>query len=121
MKKNFLLTLCTIATSCAITGTLIYSCGSSNKNEKMQTEFKEFIKGFEAKYIPLYKEMTLTSWNANISGDDPDYKKAADAEFMCSKIFSDKADFEKLKKIKESGAITDSIEKRELELLYKFL
>lgn len=93
-------------------------CGSSNKNEKTVKEFDTFITGFEAKLIPLYKAAGLASWDANISGKDEDYKKAADLKFEFSKLFSDKNDFEKLKVFKESGAITDTLKKRELELLY---
>ena len=117
MKKIHLLTMTIAALGFIITAFLV-GCGSSNKNEKTVKEFDEFIKGFEAKYIPLYKETTLASWNANISGKDEDYKKSADLEFELTKLFSDKTTFEKLKGFKESKAITDTLKQRELEILY---
>jgi len=117
MKKDIGKKFCAVA-GIALIALLINGCGSSNKNEKTVKEFKEFIKTFESKLIPLYKECNLASWNANISGKDEDYKKAADLDFQLTKLFSDKVDFEKLKTFKESTAITDTLEKRELELLY---
>ncbi|MFA4852487.1 MAG: M2 family metallopeptidase [Bacteroidales bacterium] len=116
MRKHFGLKLCAL-TLIGI-ALLTNGCGSSNKNEKTVKEFKEFIETFESKLIPLYKECNLASWNANITGKDEDYKKAADLQFKLNKLFSDKVDFEKLKTFKESIAITDTLEKRELELLY---
>ena len=56
--------------------------------EKTVKEFDDFIKTFEAKYIPLFKETNLASWNANISGKDEDYKLTADKEFELTKLFS---------------------------------
>ncbi|HNW99645.1 MAG TPA: M2 family metallopeptidase [Bacteroidales bacterium] len=97
---------------------IITSCGSSDSKEKTVKEFDEFIKAFEAKYIPLYKETALASWDANISGKDEDYAKSGELDYKLTKLFSDKTDFEKLKKFKESGDITDSLKKRELEILY---
>lgn len=115
MKKNLLLSA---IIGGIITSVIIAGCGSSNKNEKTVKEFDEFLTSFEAKIIPLYKETNLASWNAYISGKDEDYAKAADLEFQLNKLFCDKEDFEKIKKYKESGAITDTLKARELLLLY---
>lgn len=93
-------------------------CDSSNKNKKMEKEFDEFLNTFNEKLIPLYKSSALSSWDANITGKEEDYKKSAEFSFQLSKLFSDKKDFEKLKKIKESGAITDTLKKRQLDVLY---
>ena len=99
--------------------TLFFSgCGSTNKNEKTVKEFNEFIKTYEGKVIPLYKEASLASWDAQISGKDEDYKKTAALSYKLSLIYSNKDDFAKLKSFKESGAITDSILQRELTILY---
>lgn len=118
MKRNTCINFVTLIITGLISVVMFNGCGSANKNEKTVKEFDDFIKTFEAKYIPLYKETTLASWNANISGKDEDYKLSADKEFELNKMFSDKSDFEKLKKFKESGAITDTLKSRELLLLY---
>lgn len=115
MKKNLLFSA---IIGGIITSVIIAGCGSSNSNEKTVKEFDEFLTVFEAKLIPLYKEASLASWNAQISGKDEDYTKAAELEYKLNKLYSDKADFEKIKKFKESGAITDTLKARELVLLY---
>jgi len=118
MKKNNYLNSLTTIMAVLMTAFLINGCGSSNKNEKTVKEFQEFLKAYEAKVIPLFHETNLASWNAQISGKDEDYKKSADLQYQFSMIYSNKNDFAKLKKFKESGAITDSILSRELTILY---
>ncbi|MBW6491133.1 MAG: M2 family metallopeptidase [Lentimicrobium sp.] len=111
MKKhiNFLLLL-----SIAI----VMGTGCSNKTEKMEQELKTFISEWEAKVEPLQKEAALAYWNASISGKDEDYSKSEQLQFQVSSIFTNKEDFELLKKIKDSGAVTDTLLKRQLEVLY---
>jgi len=95
---------------------LISGCGNSKNNTEM--ELKEFIKKFEAKYVPLVKESAIASWNAETSGNEAEYKKSADLEFKVSQIFANKQDFETLKKFKESKDIKDPLLKRQLDILY---
>ena len=53
-----------------LTISILASC--STKQEKMEKRLREFLTAYDAKVIPLYKESALTSWNANISGNDAD-------------------------------------------------
>lgn len=106
----FLLTL-------TITLFMINSCGTK-KDEQMNNEFKEFVKNWESKYIPLYKELNLSYWDASISGKKEDFDKVLELQNKITAIFSDKESFNKLKKFKESGSIKDEIDKRQLEVLY---
>lgn len=118
MKKFKQLTVLATIVFVGISSIIISSCGSSNKSEKMKKEFEEFITAYEAKVIPLSKEYSLASWNAELSGKEEDFAKVSDFEFKLSKIYTSKEDFEKLKKFKESGLIKDSLLSRELEVLY---
>lgn len=97
---------------------VILSIVSCKNKKDMNKELETFVKNFEAKYKPLYKEMALASFNSYISGKDEDYKKSADCQMKLTKIFSNKEDFKILKEIKESNQITDDIKKRELKVLY---
>jgi peptidyl-dipeptidase A len=90
----------------------------SKADPEMVKQFDEFVKKFEAKYIPLYKETNLAYWNASITGKEEDFKKVAELQNKMTLIFSNKEDFASLKKIHSSKGITDSIKKRELEILY---
>ncbi|MFH1121253.1 MAG: M2 family metallopeptidase [Bacteroidota bacterium] len=90
----------------------------SNKNERMEKELKTFIANWEAKVEPLQKEAYLAYWNASISGKDEDYSVSEQLQLQLNSIYTSKEDFALLKKIKESNSISDSLLKRQLDVLY---
>ncbi len=96
---------------------VLWGCDSKENNE-MTNEFRQFLKEYEAKVIPLAKAYNLAYFNATISGKAKDYQKSADLEIQLTKIYTNRDDFAKLKKWKASGAITDPLLKRQLDLLY---
>ena len=98
MKKKSILKLAGVIAGALLLAFMRNSCGSSNKNEKTMKEFDEFIKKFEAKYIPLYKDASIASWTADLTGKPEDSKKSADLTFKMSKMFADKNDFDLIKK-----------------------
>ncbi len=100
-----------------IISNLFSSCGDP-KVEKAQSGLVRFVENYEHKMIPLQKEANLASYEAAISGKEANYKKAADLQIMVSKILSNKEDFQKLKKIKESGLVKDSLLVRQMDVLY---
>ena len=101
----------------AIAVVLAGSCTS--KKEKMNDELKSFIKKHDSVMIPLYKEVALAGWNAAITGKSEDYKKSEDVQLQILKITSNKESLAKLKEIKISGLISDSLLARELDVLYR--
>ncbi len=111
MKRTFNLLLSLIAV-------LLITGGCGNKNEKMEKELKIFIANWEARVVPLQKEAYSAYWNASISGKDEDYATSEHLQVQLNNIFTNKDEFALLKKIKESGAISDSILKRQLDVLY---
>lgn len=97
------------------------ACEKSKLNKERATlkkEFFEFIDSFENKVVDLSKELSLSNFNATISGKAEDYAKTAELELKLKKVFANKDDFEKLKKLKESNDITDEVNKREIEVLF---
>ena len=110
MKKNNLLLTSVIVLA------LLWSCTS--KQAKMENRLKSFISSYEEKIIPLYKEMALTSWNANITGSDDDYAKSEKASFSYAKVFTDPELFKELKEIRDAAVVKDPLLSRQLELLY---
>ncbi|MDD3875350.1 MAG: M2 family metallopeptidase [Bacteroidales bacterium] len=116
MKNKNLLII--TALTVFMSGVVLIGCDTTDKKEKTMKEFETFVKDFEAKLIPLYKNAALASWDANISGKDEDYEKAAGYEYDLTLLFSDKGNFDKLKSFRESGLITDTLAARQLELLY---
>jgi len=98
--------------------TLLLSDSCTSEQERMEIRMSKFISAFESKSIPLYREMAITSWNANISGTDADLAVSEKASFEYTKIFTDTNAFNELKEIKGSGAVKDPILARQLDLLY---
>ena len=84
----------------------------------LEREFLEFIKSFESKVVGLSKKLSLSNFNATISGKQEDYAKTEELELKLKKVFSSKEDFAKLKKFKDSNKIKDEVNKRELEVLF---
>ena len=98
--------------------TISIGVSCSTKQEKMKKRLREFLTAYDAKVIPLYKESALTSWNANITGNDADLAISEKAAFEFDKYYTDKDAFAELKEIKESNAVKDSLLLRQLDLIY---
>lgn len=92
--------------------------GCTSKQEKVETQMKDFISAYETKLIPLYKEAALASWNANIRGTNEDWAKSEKASFELTKIYTDSSAFKQLKELKEGGLVKDSLLARQLELIF---
>ena len=84
----------------------------------MENEFQQFITTFENKVVDLSKELSLSNFNATISGKPEDYAKTAELELKLKKIFSNKEEFKLLKRLVESNEITNEVNKREVEVLF---
>jgi len=106
MKKYFVLVL--------FIPILFLKCSKEN----YQMEFA----GFVEKKLPILKELiekeALAFWNANATGEKKYFDELEKIELEIKKIYSNKEDFEFLKKVKSSGKITDPLQKRELTILY---
>ena len=84
----------------------------------MNKNFLDFIEEYEAIASETEKKYAVASYNAAISGNSADYELSGKLELEINKFYSDKAKFNFLKQIKESGIITDDILKRYLEVIY---
>ncbi len=83
-----------------------------------EKKLKNFIKNYEKKVIPLYKEMNISYWKAATTGDKKYYNEYEKLQKKYSQIHSNKKDFELLKKLYKNNKIDDRYLKRELSLLY---
>jgi peptidyl-dipeptidase A len=110
-------------------------------NEKQQSEM--ILRHYLDKNVDLIRNFTMEStvalWNVNLSGNESDYKKLLDLEMdfnnsnknstkhfapdkftpFTQNVFSNEQDFQLLRKLKNSGLITDTILKRQLTFLYQ--
>lgn len=101
---------------------LITSCGKQTPNEeevkKMEQELKNWIDKYYEKVKPLTKDAYLAYFNQSIVSTPENTEKYANLMKKVNAIYSNKEEFEQLKKIKESGLVQDSIMKRDLDILY---
>ncbi len=114
MRNKFLLSVLAIL---LVESFIYYGC-NSNTTEAMEKQLREFIAKFEAVYVPLEKEANLASFNASMSGDDKAYNLSAELNMQLQAVFTDKAHYVELKKIKDSELVKDSILAREMKVLY---
>jgi peptidyl-dipeptidase A len=110
MKKSASLIIVAVVLS------LLPACTS--KQEKMENRMKKFLADYDAKIVPLYRESSLASWNANITGTNDDWAKSEKASFELAKLYTDSLAFKELKELRGSGYVKDTLLSRQLEILY---
>ncbi len=80
--------------------------------------FKNFLQEYEAKVVPLGKEVALAAFQASISGKDQDFQRSADLQIQLNKISADSSEFARLKGFKAGGQISEPLLKRQLDIIY---
>jgi peptidyl-dipeptidase A len=93
---------------------LLTSCSLRNS----ENEFRAFIDQHLKTIEPKLKAFNLASWNANATGDKKYYDEQAALDLEVRTIYSNKKEFEQLKKWKESGEIRDALLQRQLIIIY---
>ena len=102
-------TLCPLLFSFAL-----ISCSMRNDEKDLQAFICNHLKLIE----PKNKAMALADWNASATGDKKYYDEKAAVELEIRKIYSNKQEFDQLKKWKDSENVKDLLLKRQLILLY---
>jgi peptidyl-dipeptidase A len=93
---------------------LLTSCSLRNG----ENEFRAFIDQHLKTIEPKLKAFNLASWNANATGDKKYYDEKAALDLEVRTIYSNKKEFEQLKKWKESEEIKDALLQRQLIIIY---
>ncbi|MEG0517440.1 MAG: M2 family metallopeptidase [Bacteroidales bacterium] len=99
---------------------LLFTFGLLNitacKNETV--ELQKLLTKIESEVQPMRAESALAQWNGSVSGKEEDFAKSAALQQKMTEYFSNKETFAKLKQLKESGKITDSLLLRQLDIVY---
>ncbi|MFP4368966.1 MAG: M2 family metallopeptidase [Candidatus Kapaibacterium sp.] len=100
-----------------------FGCGKQedqNKKEMndMEQQFTDFVADFESQAKPLHRKASLAYFNASIENKDELWNEYAENDKKFNTLLSNKDYFNKLKSIKESGEIKDTLMKRHLDVLY---
>jgi peptidyl-dipeptidase A len=83
-----------------------------------ESDLRAFIDSHVKTIEPKFRALSLAYWNAAATGEKKFYDEQAALELEVRTIYSNKQDFEKIKKWKESGSIKDSLLHRQLIILF---
>jgi peptidyl-dipeptidase A len=82
-------------------------------------QFNQFLISHLARIEPLSRDARIAYWTASISGDKNDFDRYSALDVAYKKIYADKDTFDTLKKWRGDGEVTDSIDRRQLDILYR--
>lgn len=99
---------------------LFNSCAkqAAQGDPAMELKLKEFIKKYEEKVKPAFRDMADAYFKASIDSKEENWKKVAQLEMNLNKIYFDKAAFKEIKEIYESNKIEDPLLKRQCKIIY---
>lgn len=83
-----------------------------------EASFRQFLKAYEARVIPLSRDAALAGFQASISGKDEDYKRSAALQIQLNKASAAAHEFALLKRFRRGGLIREPLLKRQLDILY---
>ena len=89
-------------------------CNAGSKDQ----ELAGFIEAHVGKVAPLSKQANLTYWDATTTGTPESWEKLKELQLAIRAIYSDRADFARIKAFRDSGAIGDPQLARQLDKLY---
>lgn len=84
----------------------------------MQSRFRTFLREFEQQIAPLERQANLAYWEAATTGSDEAYLRQARLQTRLETAFADPETFAFLKRARESNAVVQPLERRQLERLY---
>ena len=83
-----------------------------------EAAFRQFLKTYEARVIPLSRDAALASFQASISGKDEDYQRSSALQIQLNKASADAQEFTRLKRFRQNGRIREPLLKRQLDIIY---
>jgi peptidyl-dipeptidase A len=91
---------------------------NTGENKTMVDKFREFLRAQEVRVAPIERDANLAWWDAATTGKDEAYKRQSELQTKLETVYTDPQTFAFLKEVRASGAITDPLEKRELDRIY---
>jgi len=82
-------------------------------------EFARFLDSHLEHVEPLLRKVNLAYWNATISGALADVERSAQLQIELQRVYADRDDFDKIRGWRDDPSITDDIDRRQIDLLYK--
>src|SRR5262245_11296527 len=113
--------LCTAVISWSVVTLSQLAVSADFQDIPVTSQASKFISEHEARVRPLEKAVALAWWQANISGEEEDFKAKEEAQNRLDGMLSDPTRFSELKKIRDalsSSKKEDETLVREIEVLY---
>ena len=82
-------------------------------------EFARFLDSHLERVKPLLREVNLAYWNATISGALADVERSAQLQIELQRVYADRDDFDRICGWRDDPSITDDIDRRQIDLLYR--
>jgi peptidyl-dipeptidase A len=104
-----------------VMGVFLFMIAPAAASPEMTEHARKFVAEHEKKLRPLDVAAGVAWWNANITGNDDDFKKKEEAQNKIDAALSNKEVFTELSKIKaarDKGEIDDKIIGRCIDVLY---
>ena len=92
---------------------VLSSCGKD-----VEMDFEMFIEKHVERVAPLEKEGSIAYWKAAVSGEEEDFRRYSDIMLEMERIYSDKASFELVCEVRDSGKLKDLSLRRMADILY---
>lgn len=86
--------------------------------EQDDREARELVQLYETRIRPVEIELGLAWWKANITGTDEAYQHKTEVQKKLDRLLSDRETFARLKRLVESGRISDPVLRRQVEVMY---
>jgi peptidyl-dipeptidase A len=97
---------------------LVLFASCTNHTEKMEQDLRTFIDSLELRVKPVEAGAATAYFNATTTGKNEEYDRYSEFNIQLTKIYADTVAFARLKTIKESGNIKDSLLVRQMNVIY---
>jgi len=91
---------------------------SGSGTQKVEKDLRVFIQQHEAVVEPLAKSAAEAAWKASITGSEGDYADQKTKQLALEKVYTNTAEYARIKAWRDNGKVTDPQLARQLELLY---
>jgi len=102
----------------ALLALAVWAAAEKPAAEGDEAAFREFLKAYEARVIPLSRDAALAGFQASISGKDEDYQRSSALQIQLNKASADAQEFARLQSFRQNGRIREPLLKRQLDIVY---
>ncbi|MCH7548952.1 MAG: M3 family oligoendopeptidase [Candidatus Krumholzibacteriota bacterium] len=82
-------------------------------------DFAAFLTKHTDRIEPISREYHLAYWRATVTGLPQEYEKLAELQLKYQKVYANPDDFAQLRDWRDGDAVSDDIERRALDVLYR--